>query len=128
MNKFFGLIHIPKVAFALSYIKLSRPYSLFWFIIPYFVTDFYSISTILFLCFYVFLLYVFILLFYFLRVVGPRDLVFMFLVYFWLKVDIGPYGPVVTTSLFHGENEGSSPSGGVTTLKTIGVGVGFSIK
>lgn len=28
---------------------------------------------------------------------------------------IGPYGPVVTTSLFHGENEGSSPSGGTKT-------------
>jgi hypothetical protein len=33
---------------------------------------------------------------------------------------------VVTTSLFHGENEGSSPSGGVPRLKTIGVV--FSIK
>lgn len=79
------------MAFALSYIKLSRPYSLFWFITPY-ITYFYSISTILFLCFYVFLLYVFILFvflfpfFYFLRVVGLRDLVFLFLVYFWLKV------------------------------------------
>ncbi|GAK74271.1 putative aldehyde:ferredoxin oxidoreductase ['Chrysanthemum coronarium' phytoplasma] len=30
---------------------------------------------------------------------------------------IGPYGPVVTTSLFHGENEGSSPSGGIPRLK-----------
>lgn len=121
MNKFFGLIHILKAAFALSYIKLSRPYSLFWFIAYFYF--YYTIS--MFLCVSTLCVYI---AFYFLRVVGPRDLVFLFLVYFWLKVAIGPYGPVVTTSLFHGENEGSSPSRGITTLKTIGVEVGFSIK
>lgn len=71
-------------------------------------------------CFYYMCLYLFFISFLFPKGGWPSGSSISVSSLFLDKVTIGPYGPVVTTSLFHGENEGSSPSGGVTTLKTIG--------